>query len=130
VRLALLVAAAVLSGLAGAWYFVGRTETPDVARGPSLTGFRTGDAQSSREARDVATRIRKTSGLQTTVPETFGYDEKTAVFALEEGGFRVRVTYRTVSDSRQVGTVLQQLPRGGVTRRVNWIVTIVVGRLR
>jgi beta-lactam-binding protein with PASTA domain len=37
---------------------------------------------------------------------------------------------RRVSDSSDEGIVVQQLPRGGLTRRVSWTVTIVVGRLR
>jgi hypothetical protein len=130
VRFAILMSAVVLSGLATAWYFFARSETPDAETVPSLGGFERGDPGYAREDRDVARKITTTSGLQTTVPETLGYDEKTAIFALEEGGFRVRVMSRKVSDSRQEGVVVQQLPRGGLTRRLNWTVTIVVGRLR
>jgi hypothetical protein len=38
--------------------------------------------------------------------------------------------YHKVSTARDEGIVVQQLPRGGVTRRLDWIVTIVVGVLR
>jgi eukaryotic-like serine/threonine-protein kinase len=74
--------------------------------------------------------VRTISGIQTTVPETLDQSERNAILTLENGGFRARVMTRKVSDSSDEGVVVQQLPRGGVTRRVGWIVTIVVGRLR
>jgi beta-lactam-binding protein with PASTA domain len=73
--------------------------------------------------------VTTTSGLQGTVPDTVGQNEATATFTLEDAGYRVRPMTRTVSDRRQDGTVVQQLPTGG-TRRIGSTVTIVVGRLR
>jgi hypothetical protein len=122
--------AVLLSALGGAWYFGVRSETPQAEQVPGVAAFESGSSESSREHREAATKIRTTLGLQTAVPDTEGLDERTAVFTLEEGGFRVRVMTRKVRDSREEGVVVQQLPRGGVTRRVNWTVTIVVGRLR
>jgi hypothetical protein len=129
VRLAVILAV-LLSALGGAWYFAVRAETPRTEQVPSLAGFEGGASEGSRPDRDAATKIRATSGLQTTVPDTVGYDEQVAIFTLEEGGFRVRVMTRKVADAREEGVVMQQLPRGGLTRRVNWTVTIVVGKLR
>lgn len=123
--------AVALAVPAAAWYFIDRGESVEQEEVASDGGLALqGDpAASSVEERGQA-RVTTTFGLQTTVPDTVGFDEKTAAFTLEEGGFRVRVMGRKVSDSRDEGIVVQQLPRGGVTRRVNWIVTIVVGRLR
>jgi hypothetical protein len=129
VRFAILLAV-LLSALAAAWYFAARGETSHAEQVSSLASVEGGASDGSREDRDAATKITTTSGLQTTVPDTLGYDEQTAIFTLEEGGFRVRVMNWTVSDSLKEGVVVQQLPRGGLTRRVNWTVTIVVGRLR
>jgi hypothetical protein len=129
-RVAILLAAALLGVPAAAWYFATEGETLDAEHVPSVARSQGGDPEPSPKARDVATKFRPASGLQTTVPDTVGYDEQTAIFALEEGGFRVRVMTRKVSDPGDEGIVVQQLPRGGLTRRLNWIVTIVVGRLR
>jgi PASTA domain-containing protein len=129
VRFAILLAA-LLSALAAAWYLAARGETSHPEQVSSLAGVEGGASDGSREDRDASTKITTTSGLQTTVPDTLGYDEQTAIFTLEQGGFRVRVMNWMVSDSRKEGVVVQQLPRGGLTRRVNWTVTIVVGRLR
>jgi hypothetical protein len=129
VRLWLLVAAVVLGALAASWHFLVRGETTEAEPVSSLVDFPAGDGEPAPE-RGFSGRVLTTSGLQTTVPDTVGFDEKTAAFTLEEGGFRVRVMDRKVSDSSDEGIVVQQLPRGGSTRRLNWIVTIVVGRLR
>lgn len=127
-RLAILLAV-LLSALAATWYFAMRPETSEAEQVSSVASFDGGPAEGSGEDRDAATRITTTFGLQTTVPDTLGYDEQTAIFTLEEGGFRVRVMNRSVADSSEEGVVVQQVPRGGMTRRVNWTVTIVVGRL-
>ena len=82
------------------------------------------------EAQTTTTVVTTTSGTQTTVPDVVGQDEATAAFTVEQGGFRVRVTNRTASDPSEEGIVVQQLPRGGVTRRTGSTVTIVVGRLQ
>jgi hypothetical protein len=128
VRLAILLAV-LLSALAATWYFAMRPETSEAEQVSSLASFDGGPPEGSGEDRDAATKITTTFGLQTTVPDTLGYDEQTAIFTLEEGGFRVRVMNRSVADSSEEGVVVQQVPRGGMTRRVNWTVTIVVGRL-
>jgi beta-lactam-binding protein with PASTA domain len=128
VRIGVLLAALVVGALAPAWYFRDGGETAQAEQAPMLVEF-----QPSGPARLVEdrgpNRMTRTSGLQTTVPDTLGYDKRTAISVLEEGGFRVRVMNRKVSSSRDEGIVLQQLPRGGVTRRLDWIVTIVVGTL-
>jgi PASTA domain len=128
VRLAILLAV-LLSALAATWYFAMRPETSEAEQVSSLASFDGGPPEGAGEDRDAATKITTTFGLQTTVPDTLGYDEQTAIFTLEEGGFRVRVMNRSVADSSEEGVVVQQVPRGGMTRRVNWTVTIVVGRL-
>jgi PASTA domain len=123
---AILVAALLAVGAAAGWWYFsdpGETEEPEAA--PSVVSFGEPGVGESPPA-----QVRTISGIQTTVPETVGQNERTAVFTLETGGFRVRVMTRKVADSGAEGVVVQQLPRGGVTRRVGWIVTIVVGRLR
>jgi PASTA domain len=119
-----------LGALAGSWYFATRGETVGSEQDTGAVGFQRGDPKRPLEERRTPGRVTTTSGLQNTVPETVGYDEQTAIFTVEEAGFRVRVMNRRVSDSSDEGIVVQQLPRGGLTRRVSWIVTIVVGRLR
>ena len=128
-RIAVLLSALALGTLGAAWYFSAGEETVQAQPASPVSQLpinETGRPQEDRSSRVVW----KTSGLQTTVPDTLGYDERTAVFALEQGGFRVRVMSHKVSRLSEEGVVVQQLPRGGVTRRVGWIVTIVVGRLR
>jgi eukaryotic-like serine/threonine-protein kinase len=93
----------------------GRVVQIDVSRGQTQT------------ATTVVTTT--TASAQGTVPDTVGQDEQTATFTIEDAGYRVRVTNRTVTDPSQDGTVVQQLPRGG-TRRTGSTVTIVVGRLQ
>lgn len=89
-----------------------------------------GNGGAGREERRPASRVKTFWGLQTTVPDTLGYNEKTAAYLLEEGGFRVRVLERKVSTPRDEGVVVQQVPRGGANRRVGWTVTIFVGMAR
>jgi len=125
--LALLVPALALP--AASWYFAGRSESDEPEEVPSAVGFAS-DQTEPKPAQQRPTKVRTFMGLQTTVPETLGLDEATAVYKLEEGGFRVRLMERIVSDPRKDGIVIQQLPLAGLTRRVGWIVTIVVGRLR
>jgi eukaryotic-like serine/threonine-protein kinase len=84
----------------------------------------------SRGEGQTTTVVTTTAGSQTTVPDVVGQDEATATLAVENDGFRVRVTNRTVTEPSEDGIVLQQLPRGGVTRRAGSTVTIVVGKLR
>jgi hypothetical protein len=107
------------------WYVATRGE-PDKPPEAVSTRFAE-EGERPLEERRAKTRVKRFSGLQTVVPETVGYNEKNAIFALEQGGFRVRVMQRKVSTTGEEGVVLQQLPRGGLTRRVGWIVTIFVG---
>lgn len=117
----------VVFGMAG--YLVTRDGTEPAATADSAPAApELGDGGAVLDVSARPTRFRTLSGLQTTIPETLGYDERTAVYAIEDGGFRVRVMTRKVTDSALEGVVVQQLPRGGITRRVGWIVTIVVGR--
>jgi beta-lactam-binding protein with PASTA domain len=129
VRIGVALAALVIGALAASWYFRDGDETVDAAPASQLVQFHPGETGTPAENRGPS-RVTRMSGLQTTVPDTLGYDEHTAIAALEQGGFRVRVMYHEVSSVRDEGIVVQQLPRGGVTRRVDWIVTIVVGSLR
>jgi hypothetical protein len=124
VRIGVALAALVVGALAAAWHFRGGDEAVRAEQAPALVEF--GDTARPVENRR-ASRVARRSGLQTTVPDTLGYDEQTAIRALEDGGFRVRVMNWKVASLRDEGIVVQQLPRGGVTRRVDWIVTIVVG---
>lgn len=71
-----------------------------------------------------------TTPARTTVPDTVGQDEATAVSTIEGAGFRVRILGRTVTDPAQDGIVLQQAPAGGSTATSGTTVTITVGRLR
>jgi hypothetical protein len=126
----LLLLAVATSGLAAAWYFAGRDEKVEGVESetvPGAVGF--GQDETSRGPRMRTNAVTTTSGLQGTVPDTVGQNEATATFTLEDAGYRVRPMTRTVSDRRQDGTVVQQLPTGG-TRRIGSTVTIVVGRLR
>jgi PASTA domain len=124
VRIGVALAALVVGALAAAWHFRGGDEAVRPEQPPVLV--QPGDKARPVENRR-ASRVTRRSGLQTTVPDTLGYDEQTAIRVLEDGGFRVRVTNWKVASLRDEGIVVQQLPRGGVTRRVDWIVTIVVG---
>jgi PASTA domain len=121
----LLLVALALSGAAASWYLATRGETEESRE--AVSARFAGEGERPLEERRVKSRVERFSGLQTVVPETVGYNEKTAIFTLEQGGFRVRVMERQVSATREEGVVLQQLPRGGQTRRVGWIVTIFVG---
>jgi hypothetical protein len=129
VRKAVLLTALGLAALAGWWHFASEEETVQAQPASPVAQLPINETGRPQEARS-SRLVWKTSGLQTTVPDTLGYDERAAVFALEQGGFRVRVMNHEVSRVSEEGVVVQQLPRGGVTRRVGWIVTIVVGRLR
>lgn len=107
----------------------GRVIAQEPAAGTRVQGGRVVRVTVSRGRTQTATTVVTTFGTQTTVPDVVGQDEATAAFTVEEGGFRVRVTNRTVSDPSEEGIVVQQLPRGGVTRRTGSTVTLVVGRL-
>ena len=123
-RIGVGLAALVVGALAAAWHFRGGDEAVRPEQAPVLVDF----GETPRPVEDRrASRVTRRSGLQTTVPDTLGYDEQTAIRVLEDGGFRVRVMNWKVASLRDEGIVVQQLPRGGVTRRVDWIVTIVVG---
>jgi eukaryotic-like serine/threonine-protein kinase len=126
----LLLIAIVLAALAASWYLADRdgNVTPEEVPSASAVGVEGGDVEPSPDT-GRQTKVRTFYGLQTAVPETVGMDERNAIFAIEEGGFRARVMTRKVSASSDEGVVLQQLPRGGLTRRVGWIVTIIVGTL-
>jgi hypothetical protein len=129
VRIGVALAALLIGALAASWYLRGGDQTGEAEPASQLVQFQPGDTGYPVVDRPTG-RVSRTSGLQTTVPDTLGYDEHTAKLALEQGGFRVRVMYHEVSTVRDEGIVVQQLPRGGVTRRLDWIVTIVVGTLR
>jgi hypothetical protein len=129
VRIGVTLAALVIGALAASWYLRGGDETAEAEPASQLVEFGAGDTGTPVEDR-APSRVTQTSGLQTTVPDTLGFEANTAALALEQGGFRVRVMYHKVSTARDEGIVVQQLPRGGVTRRLDWIVTIVVGVLR
>jgi beta-lactam-binding protein with PASTA domain len=127
----------VLGALAAAWYFASRDETVEADRVPSVVGLeqdaaerRLDDRAFSRGEKQTTTSVVTTFGTQTTVPDVVGQNRATATFTVEEGGFRVRVTNRVVSRRSEEGVVVQQLPRGGVTRRTGTTVTLVVGTLR
>jgi PASTA domain len=120
----LLLVALAVSGAAASWYLATRG---DAEEPQDAVSARFASEARPLEERGVRSRVKRFSGLQTVVPETVGYDEENAIFALQQGGFRVRVMQREVSTTREEGVVLQQLPRGGQTRRVGWIVTIFVG---
>ena len=128
-RIGVALAALLIGALAASWYFRGGDETVEPEPASQLVQFQQFDAGIPAENRRPS-RVTRSSGLQTTVPDTLGYDEGTAMLALQQGGFRVRVMYHKVTTVREEGIVVQQLPRGGVTRRLDWIVTIVVGTLR
>jgi PASTA domain len=121
--------ALAVAALAAAWYFGVRpneTVLPEEVPAASDVQLRVDEPRS--EDYEVVQRVTAFNGLQTTVPDTLGYDERTATRTLEDGGFRVRVMEHKVSSASDEGVVVQQLPRAGVTRRVGWIITIVVGR--
>jgi PASTA domain len=118
-----------VAALAAAWYFGVRpngTVIPEEAPAVSDVQLRVEEPRTGDYA--AAQRVTAFSGLQTTVPDTLGSDERTAARTLEDGGFRVRVMKHKVTRASDEGVVVQQLPRAGVTRRVGWIITIVVGR--
>lgn len=127
-RLAALLSAIILGTTASVWYFASRGESAREEPVPEFVGLQLGTAEPAARVEIGPRRRFYTSGLQTTVPDTLGSNERTATYALEDGGFRVRVLTHKVVDPREQGIVVQQLPRGGVTRRVGWIVTIFVGR--
>jgi PASTA domain len=120
-----------VAALAAGWYFgVRPNETVIPEEAPAAPDVQLRDEKSHADEHAVTQRVTAFSGLQTTVPDTLGYDERTATRTLEDGGFRVRVMEHKVTSARDDGVVVQQLPRAGVTRRVGWIITIVVGRIR
>lgn len=100
------------------------TREDDAPAEPAARVVQAGGAQPAQRA---VRRYNAATGIQAAVPETVGYRERDAVYALENGGFRVRVMDHEVDSPSQDGVVVQQLPRAG-TRRVGWTVTIVVGR--
>jgi PASTA domain len=123
--------ALAVAALAAAWYFgVRPNETVLPAEVPAASDVQLRVDEPRSEDYAVVQRVTAFNGLQTTVPDTLGYDERTATRTLEDGGFRVRVMEHKVSSASDEGVVVQQLPRAGVTRRVGWIITIVVGRAR
>lgn len=121
--------ALAVAALGGAWYFgVRPNETAIPEEVPQVSNVRLSVGEPPTEDDGGVQRVTAFNGLQTTVPDTLGYDERRATYALKDGGFRVRVMYHQVSRSSDVGVVVQQLPRAGVTRRVGWTITIVVGK--
>jgi len=124
----------MLGALAAWWGFAGPDGTVEAdVEVPSVTGLRDGPdvlGQTAEEPQTTTTTVVMTFGTQTTTPDVVGQSEATATFTVEEGGFRVRVTNRVVSSRSEEGVVVQQLPRGGVTRRTGTTVTLVVGTLR
>jgi beta-lactam-binding protein with PASTA domain len=71
-----------------------------------------------------------TAPTRSTVPNTVGQDEGTAISTIEGAGFRARVVDRTVTDPGQEGIVIRQAPAAGTTAAPGSTVTITVGRLR
>ena len=124
-RIALSLVALLLTA-AGVWQVFSSDDPVEREPAPAFSQLERGDPAPAPEATRPV-RVTRFSGIQTTVPDTLGYDERTAIFTLEEGGFRVRVLNRHVSSSGDDGIVVQQRPPGGATRRVGWIVTIFVG---
>jgi PASTA domain len=123
--------ALAVAAVAAAWYFgVRPNETAFPEETPAASDVQLRVEEPRTEDYAVSQRVKAFNGLQTTVPDTLGYDEGTATRTLEDGGFRVRVMEHSVSNASEVGVVVQQLPRAGVTRRVGWTITIVVGRAR
>jgi hypothetical protein len=123
----------MLGALAAWWGFAGRDGTVEAdVEVPGVTGLRDGPDVLGETAEEAQTTITvvTTFGTQTTVPDVVGQNKATATFTVEEGGFRVRVTNRVVSSRSEEGVVVQQLPRGGVTRRTGTTVTLVIGTLR
>jgi hypothetical protein len=118
--------AVVLGVLAAAVFLAGRDDEPAVDPVP-VAAASPGDGGGEVAATPVR-RYRTPAAIQTTVPDVLGYPERTAVYTLENGGFRVRVMEHAVQHSSEDGVVVQQLPRAGVTRRVGWTITIYVGR--
>lgn len=114
---------------AAAWYLVARSEPVAPREASEVVAFAPQESTGWSD-QPVAERLTPAVGIQTAIPETVGYDERTAVFTIEQGGFRVRVMGQPTSNQRDEGRVLQQLPRGGSTRRVGWTVTIFVGTRR
>ncbi len=124
-----LVVTAVVSAIAAGAFVVFRGDAePAEATGPLLVASGEG-GEAAPVPRPVG-RYNAPTGIQTTVPDTLGYPQRTAIYALENGGFRVRVMEHAVTAAGEEGLVVAQLPRGGVTRRLGWIVTIYIGRLR
>lgn len=121
--------ALAVAALGGAWYFgVRPNETALPEEAPQVANVRLSVEEPRAEDYAVTQRVTAFSGLQTTVPDTLGFDKRRATYTLRDGGFRVRVMYHKVSRASDEGIVVQQLPRAGVTRRVGWIITIVVGK--
>ena len=121
----------LLGAPAASWYFASGDETVEAdVEVPRVMSDAPDYLGRSAEEAQTTTTLVTTFGIQTTVPDVVGQDEVPATFMIEEGGFRVRVTNRTVSSRSEEGIVVQQLPRGGLTRRTGSTVTLVVGRLR
>ena len=118
--------AAVLGALAIGAFFGMRDDEPGVEAIP-VAAASPADGGGEVDATPVR-RYAAPSGIQTTVPDVIGYPQQNAIYALENGGFRVRLMEHRVEDASKDGLVVQQLPRAGVTRRVGWIITIYVGR--
>jgi hypothetical protein len=126
----LLLVTVILAVALGTWKLTRGRDAGEQEVAPALLERHEGGGPGGPAELTPAVRVARSSGLQTAVPDVLGYDEKVATFALEQGGFRVRVMERAVVATDDEGVVVQQLPPGGVTRRVGWIVTIVVGKLR
>lgn len=93
----------------------GQVVQVNVSRGPTET---------------TTTVVTTTTPARSSVPDTVGQDEGTAISTIEGAGFRARVVERTVPDAADDGIVIQQAPAGGSTSARGSTVTITVGRLR
>jgi PASTA domain len=125
--LAALLGAVVVAAAAAAWYFATKDESSPPQPLAAPTGYAELNHAPGPATKPVVSSALRSPGLQTTVPDTLGFSERQATYALEAGGFRVRVMTHAVASASERGIVVQQLPRAGVTRRVGWTVTIVVG---
>jgi serine/threonine-protein kinase len=61
------------------------------------------------------------------VPNVVGDGEAAAVSTVQAAGYRVRITYRNVSNSSKNGLVLSQSPRANATAKADAVVTLVIG---
>jgi len=61
------------------------------------------------------------------VPNVVGVSEVTAAGTVRAAGYRVQITYRSVSNSSKNGVVLSQSPKANATAAADAVVTLVIG---